>query len=141
MFSKSCKYAIRATLYLAANSNEATKYGVEHIATTLNVPKPFLGKILQQLAKNGLISVLKGPKGGFYLTTANKEHSLNEIITSIDGPEVLTSCILGLPSCSSEMPCPLHFQFQSFKLGLMEVTGDKTVAELAEEVKEGKFVW
>ena len=71
MFSKSCKYGIRAVLYLAVHSTNEKRLGVTEIASELDVPKHFLAKILQQLAKENLISSTKGPTGGFFLNAKN----------------------------------------------------------------------
>ena len=118
MFSKACKYAMRAALYLAHHSDEQHKIGVKGIAEAIDVPKHFLAKILQQLSKQSLISSVQGPKGGFYSSPANKKITLEAIISCIDGPEVFNSCVLGLPECSGANPCPLHFQAMAYREGL-----------------------
>ena len=73
MLSNACKYAIRALLYLAIHTDEATKIGVKKIADEIEVPQPFLSKLLRQLSTNKLISSTKGPGGGFFLDPVNKE--------------------------------------------------------------------
>ena len=72
MFSKACKYAIRAVLYLSVHSSEDQKLGAREIAEAIDVPKPYLAKILQQLSKHKLISSSKGTGGGFYLTERDR---------------------------------------------------------------------
>ena len=67
MFSEACTYAIRAVLYLAANTNENQKVGVKDIAVALSVPKAFLAKLLQLLARHNLIASSRGSTGGFFL--------------------------------------------------------------------------
>lgn len=118
MFTKSCQYAIRAVLYLTEPKNQEKKIGVKEIAETLQVPQQFLAKILQQLAKHNLISSLKGPNGGFFISDANASVTLLDIVECIDGKGALTSCILGMPSCSSEHPCQLHHHFYGSREGL-----------------------
>ena len=108
MFSKSCKYGIRAVLFLSTHSSEANKYGVKTISEKLSVPKHFLAKILQQLSRNGLVSSLKGPTGGFYMSKQSKNASLLDIIVSIDGPDSFSTCVLGFPKCNSKNPCIMH---------------------------------
>ena len=108
MFSKSCKYAIRAVLFLASRTDEKTKIGVDEIAKELQVPKHFLAKILQQLTKGRLISSSKGRYGGFYLSENNKSNNLVSVIESFDGPGTFTDCVLGLNICSDVNPCPFH---------------------------------
>ena len=134
MFSKSCKYAIRAVLYLALHSSEQHKLGVKEIAEALEVPGPFLAKLLQQLSRHHLVSSTKGPNGGFFLNKANRQASLKGVVESIDGPDIFTSCILGLQVCSSENPCPLHSRAIIYREGLLELIADQTIEEVAERV-------
>lgn len=121
MFSKTCQYAIRAVIYLATHSPGGSKVGVKEMADALNVPQQFLAKILQQLARHHLISSIKGPNGGFFLGESNAEVTLLNIVECIDGLETLQACVLGLPTCSSENPCPLHFQFFACREGFQAV--------------------
>lgn len=135
MFSKSCKYGIRAVLFLASLET-GIRAGVKEIATGLNVPAPFLAKILQQLAKAGLISSVKGPGGGFYLSPENADSNLSEIINCIDGPDLLHACVLGLPACSHKHPCPLHVQANAFRQGLKFQLEHQIIKDLALSIKK-----
>lgn len=134
MFSQACKYAIRASLYLAAHARNGERAGVKEVATELNVPQPYLSKILQQLSKQHLISSVKGPHGGFHMTENNLTVSLKDIVECIDGPDVFNSCVLGLPVCSSKNPCPLHVQAFAYREGLHYQLKHQTVGEMAEKV-------
>ena len=78
MFSKACKYGIRAVLFLVVNGDENSRISPETIAETLEVPRHFLAKILQQLSKNGLVSSVKGPGGGFFLSPENRQQHVSE---------------------------------------------------------------
>jgi len=139
MFSKSGGYAIRAVLFLAAYSTSEKKIGISEIAEALNVPRHFLAKILQQLSKQKLISSLKGPSGGFYLTEKELNGSLKSIIECIDKLDFMNSCMLGLPECSSEAPCPIHENVEVYRKGLLNLINDHTINEIAFRVKEGKI--
>ncbi len=139
MFSKSCKYAIRAVIYLATYSDEGHKIGVKEVAEALDVPGPFLAKILQQLSRHGLISSTKGPSGGFYLSEKDKSASMRKVVESIDGPDIFSSCILGLPVCSSANPCPLHDQALVYREGLMNMLTGQTIKDLAAQVADREF--
>ena len=136
MFSKSCKYGIRAVLYLAVNSSEDKKLGVKEISENLEVPKHFLAKILQQLSRHGLISSTKGPSGGFFMNDKDLKKPLRLVVESIDGPDVFHSCILGLPVCSSDNPCPLHDTAADYRTGLLELLEEQNVREVARKIKE-----
>ena len=134
MFSKACQYAIRAVIYLAAETTIEQRKGVKDIAEALDVPGPFLAKLLQQLTRNHLVSSTKGPHGGFYLSEKDRSRTLREVVACIDGPQVLSSCILGLRVCSSKNPCPLHGQALLYRQGLLQVLDHKTIGELAKEI-------
>jgi len=67
-----------------------------------------LKHILQDLAKENIISSTRGPKGGFYLTEQNLNESVMSIIKIIDGEKNFSSCMLSLKECNIYKPCPLH---------------------------------
>ncbi|MCP3932794.1 MAG: Rrf2 family transcriptional regulator [Bacteroidetes bacterium] len=136
MFSKACKYGIRAILYLAVHSSEEKKIGVKEVSKGLDLPMHFLAKILQQLSKKKFISSSKGPSGGFFLTEENLEVTLEQVVEQIDGPDVFTSCIIGLPVCSSDDPCPMHVQALAYREGLMYQFKYQSVGELARRVRD-----
>ena len=139
MFSKSCTYAIRAVLYLALHTDPENKVGVKTIAEALDVPKPFLAKLLQQLSRHRLISSSRGLHGGFFLSEQDQERSLRTVIESIEGPEVFTSCILGLPTCSSQNPCPFHDKALLHRNGLEDAVTNHTIREFAQKIKAGNL--
>ncbi len=135
MLSNACQYAIRSVLYLAIHSDEKNRIGVKTIAEELETPQPFLAKLLQQLAKSDLVSSIKGPNGGFYLTEENCSNSLWEIVKCIDGTDKFDHCFLGLSKCSDENPCPVHFIVSPFKEKLLNDFRDKSIAQFTEEIK------
>ncbi|NND06857.1 MAG: Rrf2 family transcriptional regulator [Saprospiraceae bacterium] len=139
MFTKSCKYAIRAVMYLATESSEEKKSGVDEIATALEVPKHFLAKILQRLTRNRIISSAKGRNGGFYLSRANQTSNLLAVIECMDGPSAFNDCVLGLESCSNENPCPYHNTVKKYRDAFFEVIKNETIGESASRIKSHNF--
>src|SRR6056297_1414182 len=116
ILSNTCKYAIRATIYLALNESEDYKIGIKKISKDLNIPTPFLGKILQNLVKHKILSSTKGPHGGFGLEKEPADISLLEIIEIIDGMDMFHECLIGLPTCRHKdpnvVPCPVNRKFE-----------------------------
>ena len=108
MFSTTSKYAIRAVLYLAMldkrkqDKGKILKVGIKKLAEDLQIPTFFLGKIMQTLAKNKMLTSYKGPNGGFSFNKNPDEISLLDIVRIFDGDEVFTTCILGLNLCNHE---------------------------------------
>ncbi|WP_298550126.1 Rrf2 family transcriptional regulator [uncultured Algibacter sp.] len=137
MLSNSSKYAVKAVLYLALHSNEDHKIMVKDIAKPINVPQAYIAKLFQQLVKESIISSTRGPKGGFYLTTENKNQSVIKILNIIDGEKRLTSCMLSLEKCDEDKPCPLHAILSPSRNKIIENLKDKTLEELALDVKQG----
>ena len=134
MLSNACQYAIRSVLYLSIHSTHEIKIGVKKVAEELENPQPFLAKLLQQLAKSNLISSVKGPNGGFYLTEKNLENSLWDIVKCIDGGDKFDNCFLGLSLCDDSNPCPVHFIVTPFKDKLLNDFRDKTLAQFTKEI-------
>lgn len=106
-------------IYIAGNEQGGRRTGVKEISESINSPEAFTAKILQQLVKAGLLSSYKGPTGGFELAP-NKKIKLVDIVKAIDGNKLLENCVLGLETCSSKNPCPVHFRFVEIREQLNE---------------------
>ena len=65
MFSKSCEYGIRATIFIATQSYLNNRTGIKDIAKKIDSPEAFTAKILQILVKANIIHSTKGVGGGF----------------------------------------------------------------------------
>ena len=139
MLSPKCKYAFRAVLYLAVNGSASNKCGITEITTELKLPQPYLSKILHELVRKGILSSAKGPNGGFYLTESNANIKLLAIVQAVDGLLSLDTCGLGLENCSSEHPCPIHYEYIISRTNLKSLMVSKTIGQLAQEVKENNL--
>ncbi|MGB0896608.1 MAG: RrF2 family transcriptional regulator [Flavobacteriaceae bacterium] len=141
MLSNACKYAIRSILYLAIHNDDNKKIGAKKIAEELETPQPFLSKLLQQLSKNGLVSSTKGPNGGFFLSEADLNNSVWDIIKCIDGTKKFDQCFMGLSTCNDAKPCPVHFTVAPFKQKIMKDFKDKSIKVLVSEIiQKGRHI-
>ena len=138
MFSNSCKYALKAVLYLAVNSDESNKILAKNISEPINVPQAYIAKLLQELSRHNIVSSTRGPNGGFYINAQNRETPLIDIITVIDGENRLNSCLLSVQNCNSEKPCPLHSFASPFRADLLENLKKNTIGDMAKDVKSRK---
>src|SRR4030042_4490721 len=102
MLSNTSRYAIRAVIYLAVNYEEGAKIGIKQISKDLGIPTPFLGKILQSLAKHKLLSSTKGPHGGFGLGRKAEDIKLIDIVDIIDGQDIFNQCLIRLNDCNEK---------------------------------------
>ena len=140
MLSNTCKYGIRAVIYLALNSEKKNRIGIKEISEELNIPTPFLGKILQMLAKNKILTSSKGPNGGFSLRRPAKDITLLNIIEIIDGLALFEDCLIGLSTCSvnahNDVQCPTHRKFLPISKQIFDLFNTETVQILADEIKK-----
>ena len=138
MFSKATEYALRATIHIAKNSSEEKKLGIEEIAKSIDSPKSFTAKILQLLAKdNKIISSVRGPNGGFFITEKAKKLPVRAILVAMGESEVLDKCVLGLNKCSETKPCPMHLKYKVIKVQIIKLFESKTIQHLADEMDNG----
>lgn len=105
LFSAATGYALQA---LAVMSGDGRYYLAKELSAQLNLPGPFLAKILQGLAQGGLLESTRGPKGGFRLARPAAQITIGEVVATLEGPEALSGCVMGFPQCGGENPCPLH---------------------------------
>lgn len=138
MLSTSCKYAIRAAVYLWANTNEISKAGIREIAEEIQANEHTTGKILQLMAREKIISSAKGPNGGFFISSKAKPVYLIDIVKVVDGVHFFFECGLGLQKCSERKPCPIHFTYKISREKLFNEFSSITVQELAINIEKGE---
>jgi Rrf2 family iron-sulfur cluster assembly transcriptional regulator len=140
MLSNSCKYAIRAVIYIAGQPRENGKTGIKQISRDLELPTPFLAKILQQLVRQKILISLKGPHGGFSLMRDPRKISLLDIVKSIDGDDIFTYCVIHNDVCScvddSKIPCPLHDTYSNVRNSLIRMFNSTTIRDLVIKVND-----
>jgi Rrf2 family transcriptional regulator, iron-sulfur cluster assembly transcription factor len=139
MLSNTSKYAIRAVIYLALKGEGTSKIGIKQISKELDIPTPFLGKILQSLAKHKLLISTKGPHGGFGLAKDAHNINLMDIVEIIDGMDSFNMCVLGLNTCSDNDDnhhCPIHQNYAVIREQLKKLFETENIGELAHRIKE-----
>lgn len=138
LLSKSCEYAIRTALHLAA-AGSASYTAVREISSALNIPYHFLAKTVQTLIQAGLFESMRGPHGGIALARPADQIRLEEIVLAVDGPAVFRECVLGLPGCGDRKPCPLHDQWAPARTQVERMFGAATLADTAARIQAGDF--
>ena len=140
MLSSSCRYGIRAVIYLASLPVGKGKTGIKQISKDLDLPTPFLAKILQQLAKQKILSSSKGPHGGFSLLKDPAIITLLDIVKTIDGDEIFTSCIMHNETCRSvvrnKKPCPIHDEYSVVRNSIIRLFKSRTIEDIVKAAKK-----
>ncbi len=135
ILSKSCEYGIRAVLYLVSLGQEG-HVSIRKLSDDLNISFHFLTKIFQKLTEVGLLHSLKGPHGGVRLAKPAGAISLRDLVVAIDGDGMFTQCVLGLPACGQDNPCPLHQQWAPQRSQIEGMFGKTTLADLAADINQ-----
>ena len=125
-------------IYLALFSSAEKKVGIKEISAKLDIPTPFLGKILQVLAKHHLLSSTKGPHGGFSLYKPAMDISIMEVVEIIDDSDSFDTCVIRTTKCSYDAPCSMHDSIGPLRREMKRVFETETIADLASEFRQGK---
>ena len=115
--SRETDYAIRCVLYLAKSYDEIVD--VNEIADAREIPKSFLSKILQKLAKVNIVQSYRGLKGGFRLSRRPKDISLLDVIEVIE-PVALNRCAVNLHNCNQSKTCYGHLVWMDVRNDLKQ---------------------
>ena len=102
MISQSAEYTLRAVACVAAAPG-GRPMTARQIARAVRVPAGYLSKILQLLARAGVVTSQRGLNGGFVLARPPQELTLLELVRWIDGSRRITVCPLGLPEHTGQL--------------------------------------
>ncbi|MFC1537437.1 RrF2 family transcriptional regulator [Gemmatimonadota bacterium] len=98
--SEAASLALHTMVFLSSEKGKLVS--AREIAGELNVSEAHLAKVLQRLARSGLLNSVRGPKGGFALSDQYNELTLLEIYESIEGPLDKTNCFRSTRACNGE---------------------------------------
>jgi Rrf2 family protein len=127
LFSTATGYALRA---LSALPEDGTFSLAKDLASNLELPGPYLAKILQGLVAADLLESVRGPRGGFRLTRPSHRITVGEVVTALEGPDALEGCIMGFPACGCDHPCPLHEAWAAVKAQVSSSMTEATIRDL-----------
>lgn len=129
MLSQATGYATTAMGHIAAAGGKPVL--VKEIADAAGIPPAYLAKIVQALARKGLVSTQRGVGGGVTLVRAPSQISLFDICEALDDPAVEQRCMLGVSACSEERACPCHQFWTSHRSAHQEFLRTTTIADIA----------
>ena len=130
IFSKSFGYALRSVLYIALTAEEGKRVQIDEIAKKLNVPRYFLGKVMNKIVKEKILDSAKGPYGGFQLNDKTLATPLLRLIHITEGTDQFKNCVLSFRKCNAKRPCPLHHQLEAYKNQLLQLFSETTIGDV-----------
>ena len=122
-------YALRAMVHLAR------KYGGEAVSSRVlaeseDISYQLTCKLMQKLAKAGLVESLMGPKGGFNLKKTPCEITLGEVVVAIQGPVSVNKCLVEGGTCNRQDVCPMGGKLAGLQNTLEEYLDGVTLADM-----------
>jgi len=138
LFSRSCVYGIRALIYLALDDSRPY-ISIKELSNNLDISFHFLTKTLQILSHNQIVISAKGTKGGVALNRLPEKINVYDIAVAIDGAAVFDECVLGLPGCADDNPCPMHAIWRVTKEELRQQLISANLKILSKDLRNGKI--
>jgi len=133
ILSRTSEYAVRLIFYLLERQPLPRYLHIKDIAQDLDVPYYQLAKVANVLITRKILRSSTGPKGGIDLAVNAEELTLSSIIEIFGDGEILDSCVLGLPECTGENPCPIHAIWSTTRGEMKEIFFNKSLGQLKQE--------
>jgi Rrf2 family protein len=132
--TKKADYGLIALRHLATTAGKTrSSASAKDIADAYAIPLPLLSKILQKLARGGLLISEQGTHGGYRLARGAKEITTLDVIRAIDGPIILTKCFTDHPGCDQTALCPVREPLRKVHEGILGLLGNISMADLAND--------
>ena len=136
--SKKTDYALIALKDLASSAS-GTSCSAREIAARYNIPVELMAKVLQRLARRGLLESHQGTRGGYQLSRPANRISVADVIQAIDGPVLVTACSDEDESCDQYSKCNVRDPLWRLKDRIVQSLASFTIQELAEDDAQSTF--
>jgi Rrf2 family protein len=137
--SKKADYGLIAMKHLA-NHRQEHACSANEIAEEYGISATLMAKVLQKLAKQGLVAAKHGSTGGYQLARQPHKISALDVLTAIDGPVLITSCVTSHGNCDATERCSVKEPLQRVNESILNVLNTVTIAHLSEEKQEPALV-
>ena len=137
--SKKVDYGLIAVRHLAMHGAEGACSATE-IAELYGIPTPLMAKVLQRLAKRGLVKARHGSGGGYQLARDPSTITALEVISAIDGPLIITSCVTSHGECYQSPTCTVREPLRRVNESIMQVLSAVTISQMSEESSGPSFI-
>ena len=139
--TKKADYALMAMKHLADHASEGNgSASAKDVADSFGIPPEALAKILQKLAKAGLLQSQHGTNGGYRLARPAHTISAFEVIQAIDGPLFITSCVTVRGECDQSERCNIREPLRKVNESILQVLRAVSISQMAEESPDAELV-
>ena len=134
--SKKADYALIAMKHLALRSDQAAAASAREIAEQYDIPVELMAKVLQRLARRGLLASHQGTRGGYQLSRSPAAISVADVIQAVDGPLTVTACSTEEENCDQYSKCSVRDPLWKIKERILKSLQTCSISELASDVAE-----
>jgi Rrf2 family protein len=127
--SRKADYALRAVIYLSLQEPEKSCASSE-IAARQSVPQEFLGKIIRDLMRGGLVKSKRGWNGGYALARPAQEITFRDVIEAVEGPIAVNLCLQPDQCCEHLGRCTMFGVWNEVQRRVLDVFTHTTLADL-----------
>ena len=135
--SKKADYALIAMKHLATRPDSASASARE-IAEGYDIPTELMAKVLQRLARRGLVTSHQGTRGGYRLSRPTAQISVADIIQAIDGPLTVTACSTEDDQCGQYAKCSVRDPLWKIKDRIVSALATCSLQEISAEMAAGE---
>jgi Rrf2 family protein len=135
--SKKADYALIAMKHLAIRPDAASASARE-IAEQYDIPVELMAKVLQRLARRGLVTSHQGTRGGYRLSRPSTAISVADVIQAIDGPLTVTACSTEAENCGQYAKCSVRDPLWRIKDRILAALATCSLQEVATEIPSGQ---
>jgi len=128
--SKKVDYALMALMHLAGHDGSCS---TREMAAGYGMPQDLLAKILQKLAREGLVVSHQGTKGGYQLHRAADAITVVQVIEIVEGPLSLTQCLTDVGACDQFDRCNIKSPLQRLNDHVLLTLSRVTIASMCDE--------
>lgn len=128
MLSQTGLYALQSLLHLA-EQDEGAHVPAAVMARELRIPATYLAKVLQRLAREGILDSTRGARGGYRLAVDPARLTVADAVAPFQELRSPDTCLLGGP-CSEEHPCSAHARREAWNAAALRILEQTTLADL-----------
>ena len=133
--SKKTDYALMAMKHLALHGDRGASSARE-IAEQYDIPVELMAKVLQRLARRGLLTSHQGTRGGYQLSRPVAKISVADIIQAIDGPLTVTACSTEAENCGQYSKCSVRDPLWKIKDRIVAALATCSLEEISADLVE-----
>jgi Rrf2 family protein len=131
-FTKRADYGLMAIHYIAVHEDHGA-VSAKRIADEFRIPPELLAKILQRLAREGLIVGQNGPKGGYVLSRRPAAITVGQVIRALEGPIRIVECYEQASECPQIEWCNLRRPVQKIQAAISHMLDTMSLSELTSD--------